>query len=87
MGIDKMRAIEYNLMMTILKLFMDNVPAIAHEYGITSGSISISPLYPHDLIDMEKPSIIVRRVDTVQTKFGLGSVLGQFFDEDIKYRY
>lgn len=78
-----MRAIEYNTFMTILKLLSDRLPDIANSYGITNMNIPILPAYPADLTDMEKPSIIVRKVDTRQSKVGLGNVLGQFYDSEL----
>ena len=79
--IKKMRAIEYNTLKTLIKLLIDNIPVIAKEYGIVSGDISVIPSYPADLTSLEKPSIIVRKVDTRQSKIGLGNILGQYFDE------
>lgn len=78
-----MRAIEYNTFMTILKLLGDRLPDIANSYGISNISIPVLPAYPADLTDMEKPSIIVRKVDTRQSKVGLGNVLGQFYDSEL----
>lgn len=81
--IKNMRAIEYNTFMTILKLLGDRLPDIANSYGISNISIPVLPAYPADLTDMEKPSIIVRKVDTRQSKVGLGNVLGQFYDSEL----
>ena len=81
--IRKMRAIEYNTLMTLLKLLLDRVPILADEYGIKDANIPILPEYPSDLTDLEKPSIIMRKVDTRQSKVGLGNVLGQYYDEDL----
>lgn len=77
----KMHAIEYNLMMTMLKLLTDNMPGILSEYNFNS-KIDIKPSYPRDISKMEKPSIIVRKVQTDQYKIGMGNVLGQIFDGD-----
>lgn len=77
-----MRAVEYNFMMSLLKLLNDNIPNVAKEYNINNTTISILPSYPANLTDIEKPSIIVRKVDTDQSKIGLGNVLGQYFDSD-----
>ena len=81
--IKNMRAIEYNTLKTMVKLLMDRLPDIAKEYNIKYADIPILPSYPADLTDLEKPSIIVRKVDTRQSKIGLGNVLGQYFDTDI----
>lgn len=80
--IKKMRAIEYNILMTIIKLFSDRLPDVANSYGIRNMSIPVLPSYPKNLTDMKKPSIIVRKVDMRQSKIGLGSVLGQYYDGD-----
>lgn len=79
-----MRAIEYNFMMTILKLLNDRLPSIANEYGIRNTAIPILPAYPANLTDIEKPSIIVRKVDTDQYKVGIGNVLGQYYDPELR---
>lgn len=81
--IKNMRAIEYNLLMTILKLLNDRLPQIANEYGIVNKEIYVSPAYPTNLTDIKKPSIIVRKVDTSQSKIGFGNVLGQFYDNQL----
>lgn len=81
--IRKMRAIEYNTLMTLLKLLLDRVPIIANDYGMGGINIPILPEYPSDLTDLEKPSIIMRKVDTRQSKVGLGNVLGQHYDNEL----
>ena len=73
-----MRAIEYNMLKTMLKLLNDRLPSIANEYNIKNREIPVLPAYPADLTGMKKPSIIVRKVDTRQSKIGLGNVLGQY---------
>lgn len=77
-----MHAMEYNVFMTLLKLLNDRMPEILREYNLHD-DIHIEPAYPRDITNMFKPSIIMRRVDTVQSKVGLGNVLGQLFDEGI----
>lgn len=77
----KMHAIEYNTLMTLLKLLTDRLPPILKEYnGI--GDVHIEPSYPRDLTDMIKPSIIVRKIDTEQYKLGMGNVIGQLFEDN-----
>lgn len=78
--ISKMRAVDYNLLMTILKLFTDRVQAVASEYGITK-DIKIEPSYPRDLSSLYKPSIIVRKVDVSQSKIAMGNFIGQIFSD------
>lgn len=82
--IKNMIAIEYNLFMTILKLFNDRLPSVAFEYGIRSIDIPILPAYPAHLTDVKKPSIIMRKVNTDQSKIGFGNVLGQYYDEELE---
>ena len=81
--IKNMRAIEYNTLKTMVKLLADRLPAIAQEYNIKYVDIPILPSYPADLTDLKKPSIIVRKVDTRQSKVGLGNVLGQYYDNEL----
>lgn len=78
----KMHAIEYNTLMTLLKLLTDRMPPLLKEYNVGS-KINIEPAYPRDLTDMFKPSIIVRRVDTDRYKLGMGNVLGQLFENGV----
>jgi hypothetical protein len=79
-----MRAIEYNMLKTMLKLLNDRLPSIANEYNIKNREIPVLPAYPADLTGMKKPSIIVRKVDTRQSKIGLGNVLGQYFNPEVR---
>lgn len=78
----KMHAIEYNVFMTLLKLLKDKMPEVLQAYNFND-DIHIEPAYPRDITNMFKPSIIMRRVDTVQSKVGLGNVLGMIFDQGI----
>lgn len=82
--IKNMKAIEYNLIMTMLKLLNERIPDIAREYGIKNTDIQIAPTYPSDLTDLKKPSIIMRKVDTRQSKIGFGNVLGQMFNNEVR---
>lgn len=84
MAIKNMKAIEYNLFMTMIKLLTDRVPVIAKEYNIKGKEIPILPTYPSDLTAIQKPSIIMRKVSTEQSKVGLGNVLGQFYNTEIR---
>lgn len=81
--IKNMRAIEYNTLKTMIKLLFDRLPAVASEYNIKDIDIPVLPSYPADLTDLKKPSIIVRKVSTRQSKVGLGNVLGQYFDNKL----
>lgn len=81
--IKNMRAIEYNTLKTMIKLLEDRLPAIAKEYNIKYTNVPVLPSYPADLTDLKKPSIIVRKVDTRQSKIGLGNVLGQYFNNEV----
>lgn len=77
-----MRAIEYNMLKTILQLLVDRIPTVAQEYGIKHTNIQIAPTYPSDLTKIKKPSIIVRKVSTEQHKVGLGNIAGHYYNED-----
>lgn len=81
--IKNMRAIEYNTLKTMIKLLQDRLPNIAKEYNIKYASIPVMPSYPANLTSLQKPSIIVRKIDTRQSKIGLGNVLGQFFNSEL----
>jgi hypothetical protein len=77
----KMRAIEYNLWMTLLKLMTDRLPAIVQGYNIKYSRLDVLPAYPRDLTDINKPSIIVRKVGTSQYKISMDGFIGQSYDE------
>lgn len=77
-----MKAIEYNILKTVLQLLVDRVPDIAREYGVKHSEIQIAPSYPSDLTKIKKPSIIVRKVDTEQHKVGFGGIAGHYLNED-----
>lgn len=79
----KMRAIEYNTLKTMIKLLSDRLPSIIKEYNIKCADIPVLPSYPANLTSLIKPSIIVRKVSTRQSKIGLGNVLGQYFDKEL----
>ena len=82
--IKNMKAIEYNTLKTMIKLLTDRLPMTAEEYNIKNIDIPVLPSYPADLTDVRKPSIIVRKVDTRQSKIGLGNVLGQYYDTELR---
>ena len=82
--IKNMKAIDYNLFKTIIKLVDDRIKEVAKEYNIRNTTINVLPAYPSDLTALHKPSIIVRRVDAEQSKIGFGNVLGQYFDDEIR---
>lgn len=79
-----MKAIEYNMLKTSLKLLCDRLPDVMHEYNINDIDVPVLPAYPANLTNMKKPSIIVRKVDTNQSKVGLGNVIGQYYDAKIR---
>lgn len=81
--IENMKAIEYNMMMTILQLLKQRLPAVASEYGLKYKSIPVLPEYPRDMTRLNKPSIIVRKVSNSQSKIGMGNFAGSYFDENV----
>ena len=64
--IDKIRCIDYNILMTLIKLFSDKIPDITSLYNLNNISIDILPSYPRDLSKFNKPSIIIQKVATTQ---------------------
>lgn len=81
--IKNMRAIEYNVLKTTLKLLKDRLPYISSEYNVKYKNIDVLPSYPANLTDLSKPSIIMRKVSTDQSKIGFGNVLGQYFNSEL----
>lgn len=77
---EKMKAIDYNTMMTIIGKIQTEFPTYAQSYGITGKTIDISPSYPRNLSKFDKPAIIIRKVGTSQELVGLGGVLGRYYD-------
>lgn len=80
-SIYNMKAIEYNLLKTVIKMLTERLPDLLVEYGFKHKNIQIAPSYPTDLTKIVKPSIIVRKVDTVQRKVGFGDIAGHYYDE------
>lgn len=82
MGVKTMKSINYNMLMTLLKLFGDTVPTISSEYNFNQ-DIQVVPSYPNDLTKIEKPSIVIREVGSDICSIGMGRVLGQHYDTDV----
>ena len=75
----KMRSIEYNILRSVIKLIIDSMPIAKQEYNIHN-DIKVVPSYPRDITNMYKPSIIVRKVDTNQSKVSIDNFIGQLYD-------
>jgi len=78
--IDKIRCIDYNILMTLIKLFSDKIPDITSLYNLNNISIDILPSYPRDLSKFNKPSIIIQKVATTQGAIAFGNFIGQNYD-------
>lgn len=78
--IKKIRAVEYNFLMSMLKLLTDRVPDIMKEYGYYQ-NINILPAYPRDLTKLSMPSIIVRKVEGNESKVAIDNFIGQIYDK------
>lgn len=78
----KMKAINYNILMTLMELVKTESQSVAGDYGINNTKLTILPAYPRDLSKMTKPSIIVQMVDLSQSKLGMTGFAGQFRDDD-----
>lgn len=82
MSIKKIRAVEYNAMMSLMKLFGDRLPELVEDYGWNKDiPIDILPAYPRDLTKLHMPSIIVRKVENYQSKVSLDGFIGQYYEE------
>lgn len=79
--ITSMKAMEYNVWMTVLEHITSRVQAIGNTYlsGIT---IDIRPSYPKDITGLNKPAIIVQKITSKEKKIGLGNFIGQYYDEE-----
>lgn len=78
----RMRAIDFNLWMTIIALTKSRVNDSAIRQYITVPDKNILPEYPRDLSKFAKPSIIIQKVadDISDTCFDRGFI-GQAYDE------
>lgn len=82
MSIKKIRAIDYNVMMSLIKLFADRLPDLMKDYGVNNElSIDILPAYPRDLTKLNMPSIIVRKVSNEQSKVSMDNFIGQYYEK------
>lgn len=73
----KMRSIEFNTWMSLMKLISDNTKS--NQYNIKIEDIK--PSYPRNLTVFKKPSIIIQKVGNTQSPIGFGRFLGQYYDE------
>lgn len=79
--INRVRSIEYNSLMSIMKLLADRLPDLMRDYGVDKRLVlDIIPAYPRDLTRLNMPSVIVRRVENVQSKVALDGFIGQLYD-------
>lgn len=79
--IGKIRAVEYNSMMSMMKLLRDRLPSLMVDYGVSKKlCVNILPSYPRDLTKLRMPAIIIRKVDNVQSKVSLDGFIGQYYD-------
>lgn len=82
MSIKKIRAIDYNVMMSLIKLFADRLPDLMKDYGVNNELfIDILPAYPRDLTKLNMPSIIVRKVSNEQSKVSMDNFIGQYYEK------
>ena len=82
MMLKAMKAIEYNVWMTMLDTITTRIPIIASDYGLTGIVLKVIPSYPKDLSNFTKPSIIVQKVSSDQDSMAFGNFIGQHFDVD-----
>lgn len=80
MAIKTMKAIDYNLWMSIIDNTMARIAATAPEYNIVNINIDVLPSYPKDLTKMRKHSIIIQKVIGNSDAIGLGNVVGEYYD-------
>lgn len=73
-------AIEYNSWMTLLDTISNEIPKVAHEYGLNDMKIDVVPAYPRDLTKFYKPSIIVQKIYSSRSKLCMGDYIGQYHD-------
>lgn len=85
MALTKMMAIEYNMWMSIIKLVEDTMRSSVTRYdGLGNiADIPVLPAYPRNLTTFTKPSIIIQKVDTINTPLCFGGYIGQYHDPDM----
>lgn len=80
--IGKIHNVEYNSIMSLMKLIGDRLPHLMIDYGFSKKcGIDIIPAYPRDLTALRMPSIIVRKVNSDDRKVSLNGFIGQYYDE------
>lgn len=80
--IGKIHNVEYNSLMSLMKLMYDRVPYLMKDFGLDKRLIvDVLPAYPRDLTKLHMPSIIVRKVDNKQRKVSMDGFIGQYYDE------
>lgn len=79
--INRVRSIEYNTLMSMMKLLADRMPDLMKDYGISKKTeIEIIPAYPRDLTRLKMPCVVVRRVENTQSKLAIDGFIGQLYD-------
>lgn len=79
--ITTVKALDYNIVRSLIKLMSDTVPGKLADYGLGGLTINVLPSYPRDLSKYKKPSIIVQKVGSSGQVLGFGNgFAGQHFD-------
>jgi len=79
--IQRMKCIEFNMLMSLHAYIASELMLVAGEYGINGVDINVVSAYAKDLTKFTKPSIIIQRVHTGSSSIGMGNVLGSYYDE------
>lgn len=78
-----MKAVEFNVWMSIIKLIADHMnDSSISKYNIAITGNDVKPSFPRDLTKFKKPSIIIQKVDTIQSSLCFGGFAGQYHDID-----
>lgn len=85
MAIIKMMAIEYNILLSIMKLIDNTIKSSIGTYDCLSKlNVPVLPAYPRNLTNFTKPSIIVQKVGTDNEQICFGGFIGQYQIDDMQ---
>lgn len=85
--IESITAVEYNVLLSLIKFTEDTLSESLKLYGFNGINIDILPEYPRDLTKFTKPSIIVQKIFTSNDKMAMGNVIGAYYDSDSNTDY
>ncbi len=81
MAIAEVKAIDYNILKSLIVFVGQNIQPHLDDYGLNGLTIDVIPSYPANLADYHKPSIIIQKISSDTDELGFGGFVGQHLDE------